>query len=77
MHYGMWGGFMWIWWVLGAAFIALMVYLVIQAAGFTKSGPSSSRPRQETPEDILRKRYARGEIDKDEYENRLKELHAT
>jgi putative membrane protein len=55
--------------------IALVVLLVrwLSASGSTGgAGPSSTK----TPVDILRDRFARGEIDKDEFEERKKILGA-
>jgi len=57
---------MWIWPVVG-----LIVVLVVIRAMMAPSRPGDGR---KTPEDILKERYARGEIDKDEYTTRLAEL---
>jgi putative membrane protein len=64
-----WGhmGFMWLFWV---ALIAVIVWLLIRAA----PGPTSSGEVQDSPEQILKRRYARGEIEKEEYERRLTDL---
>ncbi|MBI5639996.1 MAG: SHOCT domain-containing protein [Nitrospirae bacterium] len=64
-----WGmGFGWLFmvffWVL---IISGIVYLVRVIAGREKKGPE-----EETPLDILKRRYAKGEITKDEYD-RIKE----
>ena len=63
MGLGMWV----IWLVIVVAFI-LIVKLVVD-----HSGTRSSR-QDETAVEILQKRFARGEIDADEYERRKKEL---
>ena len=70
MHWGDFGtmgyggfGFGWIFMVLFWAFVILgIVYLIKQMSGNGKSAA-----RQETAEDILKKRYASGEISKEEY----------
>jgi uncharacterized membrane protein len=57
---------MWIFWIL---VIVLIVYLVQR--------PPWNSPRDESSlsaEEILKRRYARGEIGKDEYESKLEDL---
>ena len=63
--FGFGGGFMWLFWIL----IILAIVLLIRGV----SGGQSTENR-ETPLEILKKRYARGEIDEEEYKNRRKEL---
>lgn len=58
------GGFMWIFWLL--IFIAL-VYVIKAAIG-------NSDEKYESPLEILKKRFAKGEIDEEEYLRRRKEL---
>lgn len=73
MHWGDFGGmgiggfgFGWIFMVLFWAFVILgVVYLVKQLSGGSKTGVS-----RETAEDILKKRYASGEITKEEYRDK-------
>jgi putative membrane protein len=72
--YGMgWGWFgpilMIVFWVL---VIAGIVYLVKTIAG----GRSSTFSKEETAIDILKKRYARGEIDAEEFSRRKKDLES-
>ncbi len=63
---------MWIVWIL---LIVLLVWVIRAAAGGGgSSGSSTPPPPPETPLDILRKRYARGEIDDEEFERRKREL---
>ena len=54
------GGFMWLVWLL----IVLVTVLMIKFL-FMDAGSSSSN---ESPMEILKQRYARGEIDEDEYD---------
>jgi putative membrane protein len=73
MHYWFNGGHMvWmaIWWLFAIGFFSLVIWLLIAAVS---SGPESSR----SPEEILRRRYAAGEIQSEEYESRLEELRKT
>ncbi len=60
------GGMMIFWWVL----IILLVVVIVSAL---MNNSTQSRP-QESPMDILKRRYASGEIDKEEFEERKKEL---
>jgi len=51
-------------------FIGLVVYLVMRG---TKTTPDVYR-KESTPLDILKRRYARGEITKEEYDRMKKDL---
>jgi len=55
--------------LIWVAVIALVVWLVIRAVG-QRPGPGGS----ESAEDLLRHRYASGEIDAEEYQSRLETL---
>ncbi|MCK4864604.1 MAG: SHOCT domain-containing protein [Gammaproteobacteria bacterium] len=63
------GGFMWIFWILIIAGIFFLFQYAIK-------GGSGSSLDKETPMEILKKRYARGEIDEEEFERRRKELES-
>jgi uncharacterized membrane protein len=73
MHYWFYGGHM-IWmtisWLVGIALFALFIWLLISAVNRVPESSGSS-------EEILRRRYAGGEIDTDEYERCLEELRKT
>ena len=65
--------------VLGIVILGLVVWAVVSA--FYKSGDSNdanysdkSSHEEDSPIDILKKRYARSEIDKEEYEAKKKDL---
>ena len=57
-------------WFLFLILVAVVVYLVIQS---TKSRTGDSAPR-ETAMDILKKRFAKGEISKEEFEEKKAHL---
>ena len=59
---------MWIFWII---LILVVVFLVKMTMG--DSSTQTGR-HAESPFEILQKRYASGEIDKDEFENMKKEL---
>ncbi len=58
--------------LLGSVLLIVGVYLAIRMA--RGNGPARPAGAVETPLDILKKRYARGEISKEEYEERRKVL---
>jgi putative membrane protein len=62
--------------VVVVAVIIAIVYLVrgMGSGGTgTASAPSPASPR-ESPQDVLKRRYAAGEIDRAEYEQKLRDL---
>lgn len=67
--FGFGGGFMWLFWIL---IIVVLVFVLRAALGGGSTITGS--PQQETPLEILKKRFARGEIDEEEFERRRKEL---
>jgi putative membrane protein len=62
------GGFMGILWIVIAAVLVVGIYRLV------KPGSPAPRARDESPEEILKQRYARGEIGKDLYEKTLADL---
>jgi len=60
-------GMHWIWWIVITAIILLVIFNIIPY-----------RPTTDTTEDaldILKKRFARGEIEREEFEERKKNLN--
>ena len=68
------------WWGFGMIFgglfwLALLVLAVLLIWRLARGGSLGGGPHtQESPLDILKKRYARGEIDKEEFESRKRDL---
>jgi putative membrane protein len=60
-------GWMAIWWLLIPVLITVLVWGVLRSAREPSGTP-------ESPEQIVKRRYARGEIDRDTYERLLSDL---
>jgi putative membrane protein len=56
-------------WFGGLAVLALLIWVVARAAA-----PSGAARSEESPETILKRRYANGEMNREEYERRLADL---
>lgn len=65
-HDGWYMGWMWIWWALVAAGLALAVFFLVSQR---RAGPPG-----EPPERVVKRRYARGEIDRETYRQMLDDL---
>jgi putative membrane protein len=57
-----------IWWILGAVVIAALFWAMFA------SSARGSGSRNDSPERILKRRYAKGEIDQNTYQRMLSEL---
>ena len=80
-YYGphMWGGGWWMFFgplmmILFIAAIVVVVVLVVRWLGGTGHSGALYPPPGKTPLDILKERFAHGEIDKDEFEERRRAL---
>lgn len=69
------------WWGMGFGWISMILFwglVILAIAALAKwlmqQPPSGSGPRDKTPLEILQERYARGEIDRDEYEQKRQDL---
>lgn len=67
-YMGSMGWWMLLWWGFGIAVFVLLVWVIGRAA--------AGLPMRDgdTPEQILKRRYARGEIEREEYQRRLEDL---
>jgi putative membrane protein len=67
-----WGmmGLGWLFWII---ILAVIIWAVIRFTGTTRSS-SAHIPGNETPLEILKKRYARGEITKPQFDEMKKDL---
>jgi len=64
----MFGGFMWIFWIAVIVGLIFLIRWVVQ-----QSKPSEPKIKEDALE-ILKKRYAIGEIDKEQFEQKKKDL---
>ena len=69
MGYGYGGGFMWL---IVLVLVGVVIYFWFQVSKSKGSDGSII----ETPLDILKKRYAKGEIDKEEFDRKKKDLES-
>lgn len=63
-------GLMWIFWPIGIIMMVAFVYWI--AKGTTSN--SSVGPMKESPEQVLKRKYAGGVIDRAEYEQKLEDI---
>lgn len=68
---GFMGTGMILWWVIPIILVVGLAYLFKSLSG---SGRGSSEPKSRTPLEILQGRYARGDINREEYLSRKKDL---
>lgn len=74
-HDWMWGGGMWFGWIFWLVIIGLIVWLLINQSNRSRNqNQDQMNPHLESPLDILKKRYAKGEITKEQFEEMKKDL---
>ena len=75
MGYGFDGGALgWIWMLGGLLVMVGFVILIVWAVGTMSRGGSSREPERPSALDILRERFARGEVTQQEFEDARKTL---
>ena len=66
------------WWIIGVPFMLLMMggmmWMMMRGMGGGSSAPSESPGVTESPVEILKRRFAEGEISVEEYRTRREEL---
>ena len=65
-------GWMGTWWIVGATLIALVVWALFRSSRGSSRGRTNGS--SESPEQVLKHRYAKGEIDRETYQRMLTEL---
>ena len=72
-HDWMWGGGMWFGWIFWLVIIGIIVWLLINQSTRNRN-QNQINPHLESPLDILKKRYAKGEITKEQFDQMKKDL---
>ncbi len=72
MNWGFWGVFGWL--LMLAFWVAVIVGIVLVVRWLVAAGGHATSSREESALEILKRRYARGEIGKDEFEAKKKDL---
>ena len=67
-NHGFMGGFMWIFWIVAIVGLVFLVKWIVQQNSVVRNNPELNSL------EILRNRYARGEIDKEEFEQKRKDM---
>ena len=71
-HDFFWGG-IWFAWIFRLVFVGLIVWLIVNAVNNNKH-PQNFPYKSETALDILKKRYAKGEISKEQFEQMKRDI---
>jgi putative membrane protein len=73
---GMMLGFGWMWLmpILWIAFLGLIVWAIVAAVRSSGESKGSDSSKTDSALEVLKKRYARGEINKEEYEQKKRDL---
>jgi len=58
-------------WIVGLIVLAIFIGLIVNAMRRKKN---SARPKYNSPQDILKVRYAKGEISKEEYDEKRRHI---
>lgn len=73
---GLFMGMHWLWWSIWILAILLLGWALLRLVA-DQRGTHRRVEREAGAEEQLRQRFARGEIDEEEYERRLRVLHET
>lgn len=68
---GMGFGMVW-WWIIGIIIVAVIIWVIARSS--RQKTHINNPPNQKSALDILKERYAKGDIDKKEFEQRKNDL---
>jgi putative membrane protein len=68
-NHWMFGGYIWIFWLAVIVGIFFLIRWLVRSGG-----PGAQPPPRESAMDVLKKRYASGEISREEFEQKKKDL---
>lgn len=71
--YGPWGWFPWMW-TFPLTFLVVMLVLLFRGGGRPRCGGHETPKREDSARELLDRRYARGEISREEYQQMKKDL---
>jgi putative membrane protein len=58
-------------WIIGLIVLVVIIAVIVSAMTHKRKSP---RPKYNSPQDILKKRYAKGKISRDEYDEKRKHI---
>ena len=70
---GWWGPFPWMW-IFPLIFLVIVLLFLFRPGGWPMCGGRGTREPEPTAREILDRRYARGEISREEYQQMKKDL---
>lgn len=70
---GSWAGFPWMW-VFPLFFLVVILILLFRSGGMPMCGGGGRQKREASAAEILDRRYARGEVSREEYQQIKKDL---
>jgi len=72
-HNWLWGGEIWFGWIIWIFLICVIIWLLINQSNKNRD-KFMMRQHPESPLDIIKKRYAKGEITREQFEQMKKDL---
>ena len=70
---GWWGPFPWMW-IFPLIFLVVLLLFLFRGMGWPGCGHRRARDREESAREILNRRYARGELTREQYQQMKKDL---
>lgn len=69
-----WGSGMWLFPLIGMSFMLFVVYMIFGRGNFGTCGNKNSNSDTQSAIEILKQRYAKGEISREEFEQMKKDI---